>query len=437
MHNRKLTTAEKDGTRQRTPKLIGQLLPWGFCGLTLGVLATFSLQGEEWPQWRGSQRDGISRETGLLRQWAREGPPLLWKTQGVGIGHSSVAIAQGRLFTMGAFEDTESVVALNATTGEPLWATPLGMRFQDDQGDGPRSTPTVVGNRIYALGANGDLSCLDVSTGRALWTRNVLSEFEAPNIAHGLCESPLVVGNLVLVNPGAEGASVVALNRQDGSLVWKSLSDPASYSSAVQARLAGIPQVIFFTGLRAAGLDLYTGRLLWDYDRAANDIKIHVATPIVSGNRVFVSSDYGQGGGLVQLSAQEGKVAAREVYFNREMKNHHASPILVNGYLYGYSSAILTAMRFKDGEVGWKHRSVGKGSLLYADGHLYCLSEKGVVGLVEVSPQEYREKSRFQISTANFTWSPLALAGGRLYLRDQDQIYCYDVKRRSAASSRP
>ena len=162
-----------------------------------------------------------------------------------------------------------------------------------------------------------------------------------------------------------------------------------------------------------------------------------MATPIVSGNRVFVSSDYGQGGGLVQLSAQEGKMAAREVYFNREMKNHHASPILVNGYLYGYSSAILTAMRFKDGEVGWKHRSVGKGSLLYADGHLYCLSEKGVVGLVEVSPQEYREKSRFQISTANFTWSPLALAGGRLYLRDQDQIYCYDVKRRPAASSRP
>ncbi len=438
MHQKQSIKARKRGAKRLAQALLG----WGLYGLGLIAVISANLRGEDWPQWRGSQRDGISREKGLLHEWPDGGPPLLWRAQGVGIGHSSMSISEGQLFTMGAFGDGESVVALDAVTGEALWTTPMGTSFPPGPGDpsgidGPRSTPTVVGNRIYALGANGDLSCLDVSTGRALWTRNVLSEFEAPNIAHGLCESPLVVGNLVLVNPGAEGASVVALNRQDGSLVWKSLSDPASYSSAVQARLAGIPQVIFFTGLRAAGLDLYTGRLLWDYDRAANDIKIHVATPIVSGNRVFVSSDYGQGGGLVQLSAQEGKVAAREVYFNREMKNHHASPILVNGYLYGYSSAILTAMRFKDGEVGWKHRSVGKGSLLYADGHLYCLSEKGVVGLVEVSPQEYREKSRFQISTANFTWSPLALAGGRLYLRDQDQIYCYDVKRRPAASSRP
>lgn len=417
-------TSATTRTKQKTERLLRRSV----CRLILAVLVSTGLQAEDWPQWRGSQRDGTSRETGLLRQWPNGGPPLLWQVQSAGTGHSSVAISAGRLFTMGAFEETEAVIALDATSGEPLWRTAIGTRFLDEKGDGPRSTPTVVENRVYTLGANGQLCCLDTEDGRVMWKRNVLRDFEAPNISHGLCESPLVTADLVLVNAGGRGASILAFNRFDGSLAWKSLSDPASYSSAIHAQPAGIPQVIFFTGLRVVGLESRTGRLLWDYSRATNNLKINVATPIVSGDRVFVSSDYGQGCGLIQLKAEEGKIEAREVYFNRKMKNHHASSVLVDGYLYGYSSAILTAMRFDDGEVGWKHRSVGKGTLLYADGHLYCLSEKGVVGLVEVSPQEYREKSRFQISTSYFTWSSPALAQGRLYLRDQERIYCYDIR---------
>jgi len=306
--------------------------------------------------------------------------------------------------------------------------TPHGKAFHNDRGDGPRGTPTVDGDRLYALGGNGDLSCLEVGTGRIVWTMNVLQKFGGSNTNWGISESPLVIDEKVLVNAGGPGASIVALNKKDGSLIWKSQSDEPGYSSAISVEAGGIKQVVFFTSSRAVGLDLSNGRLLWEYPRPSNNTA-NVATPVARGNRVFISSDYGTGGGLVEIKANGKDVTAREVYFTKEMRNHHSSSVLVGDYLYGFSSSILTAMRFDTGEIAWRDRSVGKGSLVYADGHLYCLSENGVVGLVEATPSAYREKGRFQIPQESLpTWTHPVVSGGRLYLRDQDTIYAFDIR---------
>jgi outer membrane protein assembly factor BamB len=382
----------------------------------------------EWPQWRGPNRDGISTETGLLKQWPAGGPPLVWKAKGAGRGYSSMAISGGRLFTMGVRGDKEYLIAFDVATGEEVWATPHGAVYRDDRGDGPRGTPTIDGNKGYALGANGDLSCFDTTTGRLLWTMNVLKKFGGSNINWGISESPLVLGEKVLINPGGPGASIVALNKKDGSVIWKSQSEPAGYSSAINVEAGGVNQVVFFTSRRAVGLDVRDGKLLWQYERPANDVA-NVATPVARANRVFISSDYGVGGGLVEIKATDNGVRADEVYFTREMRNHHSTSVLVGDYLYGFSSSILTAMRFDTGEIAWRDRSVGKGSLVYADGNLYCFSENGVVGLVEATPSGYREKGRFTIQQGSLpTWTHPVIAGGRLYIRDQDTIYAYDIK---------
>lgn len=389
------------------------------------VLTAFGQTGGEWPQWRGANRDGISKETGLLKQWPTGGPSLVWKAAGAGGGYSSFSISKGRLFTMGLRGDREHIIAFSVADGKEVWGTPHGKAFRNDRGDGPRGTPTVDGDKLYALGGNGDLSCLDTQTGRSIWTMNILSKFGGSNIRWGISESPLVIGDKVLVNAGGPGASIVAFKKTDGSLIWKSQSDEAGYSSAIPIEVGGVTQVVFFTGSRAVGLDLRDGRLIWEYARPSNDVA-NIATPVARGNRIWISSDYGTGGGVVEIKA-DGK--AQEVYFTKDMRNHHSSTVLVGDHLYGFSSSILTAMRFDTGEVAWRDRSVGKGSLVYADGHLYCMSENGVVGLVEVNPTAYREKGRFQIQQGSLpTWTHPVVAGGRLYLRDQDNIYAYDVK---------
>ncbi|MCA1577542.1 MAG: PQQ-like beta-propeller repeat protein [Acidobacteria bacterium] len=399
-----------------------------------GLVLLFALAGQvmaqagaNWPQWRGPNRDGVSKETGLLKQWPAEGPPLLWKSSGAGNGYSSFAIANGRLYTMGLRGDREYVIAFDIANGKEAWATPHGGAFRNDRGNGPRGTPTVEGNRVYALGGNGDLSSLDARTGKIVWSKNVLQEFGGSNITWGISESPLVLGNKVLVNAGGRNASIVALNKDNGAVIWKSQSDEAGYSSAIPLQVNGGTQVVFFTAQRAVGLDVNDGRLLWEYGKPSNRTA-NVATPVARGNRVFISSDYGTGGGVVEIKA-DGQ--AQEIYFTKDMRNHHSSSILVGDYLYGFSGAVLTAMKFDTGEIAWRDRSVGKGSLVFADGHLYAFSEGGVVGLIEATPEGYREKGRFRIQQESLpTWAHPVVAGGRLYLRDQDTIYAYDVKQK-------
>lgn len=405
-------------------KTLASLIIMAAIILTLGLNA-FAQGGAEWPQWRGPNRDGISKETGLLKQWPDGGPPVVWKAAGAGRGYSSLAISGGRIFTMGIRGDREYVIAFDVASGKEVWATAHGSVYKDSRGDGPRGTPTVDGDKVYSLGGNGDLSSIDAKTGKIVWSMNILQKFGGENIQWGISESPLVIGEKVLVTPGGPGASVVALNKKDGALIWKSQSDRAGYSSGMPVQIGSTTQVVFFTNNRALGLDLKDGKLLWEYPRVANDVA-NVATPVVRGNRVWISSDYGTGGGVVEIKA-DGK--ASELYFTKDMKNHHSSSILIGDHLYGFSSSVLTAMKFDTGEVAWKDRSVGKGSLVFADGHLYAFSENGVVGLVEATPAGYREKGRFHIQQGSLpTWTHPVIAGGRLYLRDQDTIYAYDVR---------
>jgi outer membrane protein assembly factor BamB len=383
---------------------------------------------DDWPQWRGPRRDGVSAERGLLKTWPQSGPPLAWKATGAGQGYSSFAVAAGRLYTLGAREDREHVIAFDAASGKRLWDAPHGQRFSNDRGDGPRGTPTVDGTRVYAFGASGDLTALDAASGKVAWTVNVIRDFGGQNITWGLSESPLIVGDRIIVSPGGAGSSVVALNKADGKLIWKTEADRAGYSSAVLHELGGISEAIVFTGERALGVNIANGRVLWSYDRVANRVA-NIATPIVRGNDVFLSSDYGTGAALLRLTAAGGGITAQEVYFTREMRNHHASSVLVGDHLYGFSSAILTAMRFDTGEVAWRDRSVGKGSLVHADDRLYLFSERGVVALAEASPEGYREHGRFSLETGSLpTWSHPVVSNGKLYLRDQDTIYAYDVR---------
>jgi len=382
---------------------------------------------DDWPQWRGPRRDGVSAERGLLKEWPAGGPPLAWRVQGAGDGYSSFAVAGGRLFTLGARGNTEYVLAFDAASGKRIWEVAHGRRFSNDRGDGPRATPTVDGDRVYAFGASGDLTVLEAATGKVVWNANVLSRFGGSNISWGLSESPLVLSDRILVNAGGRGASIVALRKTDGSLIWRSQSDEPGYSSAVLQEVGGIRQAIFFTGERALGVDVNDGRLLWSYNRVANRTA-NIATPIVRGNHVFLSSDYGTGAALLAITADGARINAREVYFTNEMRNHHASSVLVGEHLYGFSSTILTAMHFETGRQVWRDRSVGKGSLIFADDRLYLFSENGVVGLAEANPAGYREHGRFQIRTGNLpTWSHPVVSGGRLFLRDQDTIYAYDV----------
>lgn len=385
---------------------------------------------DDWPQWRGLKRDGISAERGLLKDWPAGGPPVAWRAAGAGTGYSSFSAAHGRIYTLGARGGMEYLMAYDAATGKKTWETAHGRQFSNDRGDGPRSTPTVDGDRLYTFGGSGDMSVVDAATGKVFWKINLLEKLGGTNIQWGLSESPLVLSDRILVCPGGRGASIVALSKTDGSVIWKSLSDEPGYSSAVLHEAGGVREAIYFTGERALGIDVDTGKLLWSYNQVANRTA-NIATPIVRGNFVFLSSGYGTGAALLELTPGSKSIAAKQVYFTRDMRNHHASSVLIGDYLYGFSDAILTAMKFDSGQVAWRDRSVGKGSVVFADERLYLYSEEGVVGLAEANPAGYREHGRFQIRTGGApTWSHPIVSNGKLFIRDQDNIYAFDVRQR-------
>jgi outer membrane protein assembly factor BamB len=382
-----------------------------------------------WSQWRGAARDGISAETGLLQAWPEGGPRRVIDVGGLGAGYASFAASGDRLFTQGAKDGSEWVIALDARTGVILWQTKNGPIYKDGRGDGPRGTPVVDGDRIFAISGRGHLASLDLATGAVAWQVDLLDRFGASNISWGISESPLVVDGLVIVNPGGRGASIVALERDTGKVAWKSGSDRAGYSSPMLAEVGGVRQAVVFTDQRVVGVALADGAELWSHATAANGTA-NVATPIVDGDLVFVSSDYGTGCALLRIG-RDGR-SVEEVYFNREMKNHHSSSVLIDGTLYGFSSSILTAMELESGKVLWRDRSVGKGSLIYGDGRLYLLSERGTVALAEASPAGYRELGRLQLPRGSQpSWSHPILHDGRLILRDQDRLYVFDVRAES------
>ena len=386
------------------------------------------LASAEWNQWLGPDRDGKSTESGLLASWPESGPEKVWQVESLGEGYSSLSFANGSLFTQGVKAGKQYLIAIDAETGEIEWETQHGRPYSNRRGGGPRGTPTVDGDRVYALGGDGNLICADASTGAKIWEKHLLKTYGARNINWGISESPLVDGNRLVVNAGGRGASIVALDKATGDELWKTQSDEAGYSSGVAVEIDGVRQYVFFTGEAAVGVLATNGELLWRY-RPVSNSTANAATPVVRDNLVFFSSSYGTGCALLRLESTGGSTTASEVYFNRDMRNHYSTSILLGDHLYGFSGRILTAMKFETGEVAWRDRSVGKGQIIHADGRLYILSDDGVVGLVEPSPTEYREISRFVIGSRDYpTWTLPVIADGTLYLRDQERLYAYNVK---------
>ncbi|MBL8233153.1 MAG: PQQ-like beta-propeller repeat protein [Bryobacterales bacterium] len=395
--------------------------------LALSLCQVSLCRADDWPQWRGPNRDGISKETGLMTSWPAGGPKQVWKATGLSEGFSGIAVVKGRIYTLGQRADEQFVMAFDAATGKKVWETKAGRSFRERRGHGPRGTPTVEADRLWALSADGTLVCLEAATGKKIWEQNIVDKFGGEVPHWGISESPLIDGEKVIVTPGGRDASVVALNKLDGKLIWKSPGDRAAYSSPIIVNSGGVKQYVTLTSNAAVGVSAATGEQLWRYTQVANNVA-NVATPLYASDHIFVSSDYGTGCALLRLAPKTGK--ASEVYFNREMKNHHASSILIGKHLFGFSSQILTAMDMMTGNVAWRDRSVGKGNMQYADGHFYVMSERGDVALVEASPEAYKEKGRFSIPQGSFnTWTPPVVANGRMYLREQDNLYCFDVKK--------
>lgn len=387
----------------------------------------------DWPQWRGPERNGVSKDSGLLKQWPSSGPQQAWAISGLGEGYGSLAIKGDRIFVQGTRGEASVVFCLNRADGKTVWSAALGPKVNEGKGNGPRSTPTVDNDRIYVLTENGDLACLRAHDGSPVWRKNILRDFGGSNPGWLISESPLVDGNRVIVTPGGGGAGMVALDKMTGKDIWraKDISDGAGYSSAIAADVGGVRTIMNFTSRAAVGVRASDGKLMWRNSSAANGTA-NCTTPVFADNKVFFTSDYGTGSALLGLSAQSGEVKAQELYFTKEMRNHHGGVVLVNGYLYGFSgSSGLACVEFATGKRMWANRSVGKGSLTYADGMLYLLGEKHVAGLAEANPNAYVEKGRFSIpDQGEDSWAHPVVIGGKLYIRNQGMLTAYDVKAR-------
>ena len=404
--------------------------------------APFAPRPHDWPQWQGAQRDNRSRETGLLRSWPKGGPPLVWKARGLGGGYSTPAIAAGRIFAMSYRGSDEVVWALNEQSGKELWSTRIAAaNRQVDYREGSRCTPTVDGDKLYALGVSGDLVCLRVQDGKLLWQKNLIKDFGGIlpyyREAYGYTESPLVDGDRVVVTPGEPKATIVALDKHTGKLLL-SASVPemgkgfsrADYGSLVVATLAGRRQYVAFLHGGMVGVAADNGALLWRYDRPSSGI-VNCNTALVHQDLVFNSSGYGKGAGLARIARDGDTVRAEEVYFTKRMKNLHGGMVLVDGHVYGGSEpGMLVCLELRTGKGGWAERQAGKGSIVYADGHLYYRNELGPMLLIEANPKQYVEKGRFNPPDRSRAraWAHPVVANGRLYLRDQGVLLCYDVK---------
>ncbi|MBP87883.1 MAG: hypothetical protein CMJ64_14365 [Planctomycetaceae bacterium] len=583
---------------------------------------------DDWPQWRGPNRDGLSTETGLLNEWPEEGPTVVWKVENAGVGYSSLSVKGDRVFTQGDLDGVENVICYSVKDGSVLWAVqpePLGealaarvesqfeqldknrdgkiddleaasgdgrlvsaesasagnkteiaeqrvgwlftqldkdsngklvftevpqrlfnelyqradrsdsdadvealvnsrvaAALQQDKdadqkiskqeaqgtllrmlfgradsrvagerkgdgvltedelrkyftqreggkdgeiskdelqryyeqthpgrdgvftkadvrrfyggyrnsfGDGPRGTPTIDGDVVYAEGGNGDVTCFDAETGKTIWHVNLVDDFGGRRPGWGYSESPLVVNDWLIVTPGDQNGAIAALDKRTGEVIWRSedVAEGAQYSSPVIAKIAGEEQIVQFGRNSVYGVSLMGGKLLWNYS-GANNGTANVCTPIVDDDHVLASSAYGKGSGLVKVSNDGDVQKAEEVYFESKLANHHGGIVKVGDHVYGFGRTLI-CMNFLTGEIAWEARSVGKGSLTYGDGHLYCLSERNELALVEATSEKYIEKGRIRLpKTDRSSWAHPVVANGRLYIRDQNLLTCYDIR---------
>jgi len=423
-------------------------------GLTLAASAPAAITvraaapGGNWPQWRGPLRDGVSTETGLLASWPQGGPPALWTAKGLGRGFSSIAVANGRLFTMGDRRDGQYVIALDEETGKEIWSKKVGAVYNEPSDySGPRGTPTIDGDLLYAIDTDSDIVCLESATGKEKWRKNMERDFGGRMMSQwNWAESPLVDGERVVVTPGGARAGLVALDKHTGIEIWRSAiprlgsrgSDGAGYSSIVISNGGGVKQYVQMMGRGLVGIRASDGVYLWGNNSIANDIA-NISTPVVRDNYVFASTSYGAGSVLVELApAANGRVSALEKYVlgGNTFQNHHGGFVLVGDYLYGghgQSNGIPVCIELATGKMMWQPtRNAGNGSaaVLAADGRLYFRYQNGMMILIEASPAGYKESGSFPIPDVSHpSWSHPVIAARRLYLREQDALHVYDIKK--------
>ncbi len=438
-----LTAEEKadlyEARRQRTPA--AQRPPAQVTAAITPIASASPASGSafDWPQWRGPARDDLSKETGLLKQWPADGPKKLWSFTNAGQGYAGFAVVGGKAFTMGTRDGSEVLICLDAAKGNELWVAKLGNILGNKWGDGPRGTPCVDGDKVYALGGDGTLIAAQVKDGKELW-RTTMSSLGGKTPGWGYTESVLVDGKQVVCTPGGSQGAVAALDKTNGQVIWQSKDwpDGAQYSSIVPAVINGQPQYVQRTMENIAGIDPKNGAVLWK--QAYPGKTAVIPTPIVKGNQIYVTAGYGVGSMsfTIEPGNQVKMLWDETAGTNKVMKNHHGGVILLGDHIYGHSDGVGWACQdLKTGAEVWSEKkAVGKGAISYADGRFYLLDEgKGDVVLIEASSKGYSEKGRFKLdpqtairSPQGRIWTHPVIANGRLYLRDQDLIHCYAVK---------
>lgn len=411
------------------------------CVIGFLAVSSVAVAGKEWPTWRGPARDGICTETGLLEKWTKQGPPLAWKIEGLGKGYSTIALADGRIFTMGQRKGKTYLIGLSLKTRKELWATTVGNGV-------PNCMPTVDGDRVYALSFDGELLCANVKTGAVVWRKSYKRDFGGKMMSRwGYSESLLIDGDRLICTPGSQQAMMAGLDKKTGAVIWKTKMpmnagkngrDGAGYSSVVISNGCGVKQYVQLVGRGVISVSAKTGKILWSYNRVANKTA-NVPTPIVSGDYIFCSTGYQTGSALLKLKKTVSGVKAVEQYFlsGKVMQNHHGGMVLKDGYIYcgnGHNKGFPLCIEMKTGKSTWKKvRGEGTGSaaVLYADGHLYFRYQNGMMALVEASSESYTLKGSFKLATLNGrSWPHPVIVDGKLYLRDQGTLLCYDITKK-------
>ena len=396
----------------------------------------------DWPQWRGPDKDGISREMGLLKEWPDGGPQVLWRVS-LGEGFSGISVVGERVYTMFSEGDDEFIVCLNASNGEEIW------RFRSDSnyiesmgGNGPRATPTIDGELLYTVTAQGKLYALNTENGEKAWSHDMKNEFGSEIPRWGVCTSPLVEGDLLLVEVGGkDGKSIVAFDKTNGDVIWSSHTDTLGYSSPIALTIGGIRQLIVFTGTQLVSVSPENGNLYWTYPWQTQ-YDVNAATPVfIPPDKIFISSGYGKGAAVVQVrgmastassvgESEEEKnrveIKVVEIWKNEKMKNHFATSVLHGNYLYGFDNAILKCIDANTGDEKWKTRGYGKGTLMLANDHLIILGDRGKLGLAEATPYDYNEVASAEV-LSGLCWTVPTLANGRLYARNEKEMVCLDM----------
>lgn len=376
----------------------------------------------DWPQWRGPNRDGISKETGILKVWPAEGPKVAWKAPS-GEGYSGIVVASGRMYTIHATRTEDILVCLDAASGKEIWSFVVDQAFQNDQGNGPRSTPSVDGELVFGLSGNGKLAAVNAKTGAKVWGHDLRAEYGGKIPTWGVSTSPLVDGDLLLVDVGGSGDNgVMAFNKKSGKVAWKTATDIPGYSAPIVITVGGVKQYLFFTGAALVSASPTDGKKLWSHPwRTSYDV--NAATPVfIQPDKVFISSGYNVGAAVLKITGNQ----VEEVWKNQVMRNHWASPVLLGDYLYGFDEATLKCINVNTQEDKWAKRGLGKGALIFADGHLIVLSERGKLLLVEAKPDEYVEKASAQVLRGR-CWTVPTLANGKLYVKNQEEIVSLDL----------